>query len=68
MMQRTSLSSATEEWLLLFHLSRRKISREADQPVGGGNYFAYDIGAQRIVHGWWPIDKPAPHLGHLIVS
>ncbi|MDX8508247.1 histidine phosphatase family protein [Mesorhizobium captivum] len=46
--------------LLLLHLSGREISREADQPAGGGNYFAYDIGARRIVHGWRPIDRPAP--------
>ncbi|MDX8445959.1 MULTISPECIES: histidine phosphatase family protein [Mesorhizobium] len=49
--------------LLLLHLSGREISREADQPAGGGNYFAYDIGAQRIVHGWRPIDRPALHHG-----
>ena len=44
--------------LLLLSLSGREISREADQPAGGGNCFAYDIGAHRVVHGWWPIDKP----------
>ncbi|MBA1141423.1 histidine phosphatase family protein [Mesorhizobium neociceri] len=43
--------------LLLLSLSGREISREADQPAGGGNFFAYDIGARRVVHGWWPIDK-----------
>ncbi|MER9406717.1 phosphoglycerate mutase family protein [Mesorhizobium caraganae] len=42
--------------LLLLSLSNREISREADQPAGGGNYFAYDIGARRVVHGWRPID------------
>ncbi|AZO31576.1 MULTISPECIES: histidine phosphatase family protein [unclassified Mesorhizobium] len=42
--------------LLLLHLSGREISREADQP-GGGNYFAYDVGARRIIHGWRPIDS-----------
>ena len=44
--------------LLLLSLSNREISREADQPAGGGNYFAYDIGARRVIHDWWPIDKP----------
>ena len=44
--------------LLLLSLSNREISREADQPAGGGNYFAYDIGARSILHGWRPIDKP----------
>ncbi|CAN7415426.1 histidine phosphatase family protein [Mesorhizobium sp. LjNodule214] len=44
--------------LLLLSLSGRGISREADQPAGGGNYFAYDIGARRVLHGWRPIDRP----------
>ncbi|MBZ9739193.1 MULTISPECIES: histidine phosphatase family protein [unclassified Mesorhizobium] len=43
--------------LLLLSLSGRPISREADQPAGGGNYFAYDIGARRILHGWQPMDR-----------
>ncbi|WP_095199127.1 histidine phosphatase family protein [Mesorhizobium carmichaelinearum] len=43
--------------LLLLCLSGREISREADQPAGGGNYFAYDIGARRVMHGWRPIDR-----------
>ncbi|UVK38258.1 phosphoglycerate mutase family protein [Mesorhizobium sp. AR10] len=43
--------------LLLLSLSGREISREADQPAGGGNYFAYDIGARRVVHAWRPIDR-----------
>ncbi|AZO70899.1 MAG: histidine phosphatase family protein [Mesorhizobium sp.] len=43
--------------LLLLHLSGQEISREADQPAGGGNYFAYDIGARRVIHGWRPIDS-----------
>jgi broad specificity phosphatase PhoE len=42
--------------LLLLSLSGRAISREADQPGGGGNYFAYDIGAHSILYGWRPID------------
>ncbi|BAV51715.1 phosphoglycerate mutase [Mesorhizobium sp. 113-1-2] len=45
--------------LLLLSLSGREISRDADQPAGGGNYFAYDIGARRVIHGWRPIDRPA---------
>lgn len=47
--------------LLLLSLSGREISREADQPAGGGHYFAYDTGARRIVHGWRPIDTLAQH-------
>jgi broad specificity phosphatase PhoE len=50
--------------LLLLHFSGREISRIADQPAGGGNYFAWDIGARLILHGWRPIDDPAPHRGH----
>lgn len=46
--------------LLLLFLSGRDIGREADQPAGGGNYFAYDIGARHVIHGWRPIDRPAP--------
>lgn len=44
--------------LLLLSLSGRKISREADQPAGGGNYFAYDLLARRVLHSWRPIDRP----------
>jgi len=46
--------------LLLLSLSGREISRAGDQPAGGGNYFAYDMGARRVIHEWWPIDKAAP--------
>lgn len=46
--------------LLLLSLSGRAISRAADQPAGGGNYFAYDVGTRRVVHGWRPIDSLAP--------
>ena len=49
--------------LLLLALAGREISRIADQPAGGGNYFAWDIGARRVVHEWLPIDHPAPHRG-----
>lgn len=44
--------------LLQLSLGGREISREADQPAGGGNYFAYDVGLRRVVHGWRPIDRP----------
>ena len=45
--------------LLLLSLSGLEISREADQPAGGGNHFAYDVSARRLVHGWLPIDALA---------
>jgi broad specificity phosphatase PhoE len=47
--------------LLLLSLSGREISREADQPAGGGNYFAFDIRARHVVHGWRPIDGLVQH-------
>ncbi|KRB32146.1 MULTISPECIES: histidine phosphatase family protein [Mesorhizobium] len=43
--------------LLLLSLGGREISRDADQPAGGGNYFAYDIGVRHVIHGWRPIDR-----------
>ncbi|TPM35046.1 histidine phosphatase family protein [Mesorhizobium sp. B2-3-4] len=43
--------------LLLLWLSGAGISRESDQPAGGGNYFAFDIAARRVLHGWQPIDR-----------
>ncbi|TPN83270.1 histidine phosphatase family protein [Mesorhizobium sp. CU2] len=46
--------------LLLLHLSEREISREADQPAGGGNYFAWDTGSRRVLHKWRPIDVRPP--------
>ncbi|CDX42042.1 Phosphoglycerate mutase [Mesorhizobium sp. SOD10] len=49
--------------LLLLLLDGRGISRIADQPAGGGNYFAYNIEEGRILHGWRPIDEPPPHQG-----
>ncbi|TPK76335.1 histidine phosphatase family protein [Mesorhizobium sp. B2-4-15] len=42
--------------LLLLALSGKQISRDRDQPPGGGNYFAFDIAARRVLHGWRPID------------
>ena len=42
--------------LLLLLLGGREISRIADQPAGGGNYFAFDMAARRLNHGWQAID------------
>ncbi|WP_217573676.1 histidine phosphatase family protein [Mesorhizobium sp. GbtcB19] len=47
--------------LMLLHLSGREISRDADQPAGGGNYFAWDVGSRGVIHGWLPIDRLAQH-------
>ncbi|RAZ92818.1 histidine phosphatase family protein [Mesorhizobium hawassense] len=49
--------------LLLLHLGGREISRVADQPTGGGNYFAWDTAARRVLHDWRPIDNLTPHHG-----
>ncbi|TGQ63647.1 histidine phosphatase family protein [Mesorhizobium sp. M00.F.Ca.ET.186.01.1.1] len=45
--------------LLLLSLSGAGISRDSDQPAGGGNYFAFDIPARRVLHAWRPIDRQA---------
>lgn len=43
--------------LLLLSLSRQPISRAADQPAGGGNFFAFDPASLQVLHGWRPIDE-----------
>ena len=44
--------------LLLCHLRGAAISRAHDQPPNnGGNYFAFDVVARRLRHGWRPIDE-----------
>jgi broad specificity phosphatase PhoE len=43
--------------LLLLSLLGLPISRAADQPAGGGNFFAFDLGSLRPCHGWRPIDR-----------
>lgn len=44
--------------LLLLSLTGRPISRTADQPGGGGNYYAFTMPELRLLHGWRPIDGP----------
>lgn len=44
--------------LLLLSLTGRPISRSADQPGGGGNYFTFTVPDLRPVHDWRPIDGP----------
>lgn len=43
--------------LLLLSLTGRSISRTADQPAGGGNFFAFTLPDLRLIHGWQPIDE-----------
>ena len=42
--------------LLLLSLAGRPISRAADQPAGGGNFFAFDLRSLRVLHEWRPVD------------
>jgi len=45
--------------LLYCWLARLPIDRRHDQgPGGGGNVFAFDAGARRVLHGWRRIDTP----------
>ena len=44
--------------LLLLSLTACPIGRSADQPAGGGNYFAFTVPDLQLVHGWRPIDAP----------
>jgi broad specificity phosphatase PhoE len=41
--------------LLWCHLNAMSISRRHDQP-GQGHYWAHDLAADRLLHGWRPID------------
>jgi broad specificity phosphatase PhoE len=38
--------------LLYCHLAKIPIARIRDQPPGGGNVFAFDLSAGKVVHGW----------------
>lgn len=42
--------------LLFCHLAGFDISREHDQPDGGGNVFAFDIATRELLHGWVPVE------------
>lgn len=42
--------------LLLLSLAGRPISRTADQPAGGGNFFAFALPDLGLVHHWQAID------------
>jgi broad specificity phosphatase PhoE len=43
--------------LLFCHLSKIKISRQTDQPPGGGNLWTYDLDAQAMLHKWMAIEE-----------
>ncbi len=42
--------------LLMLALAGEAISRAADQPDGGGNYFAFDQTTRKLLHRWTAID------------
>ena len=42
--------------LLYCHLMNLSLSREHDQPDGGGNIFAFDMESDEVLHGWMPIE------------
>ena len=42
--------------LLFCHLARLPVSRQHDQPAGGGNLFAYDPAAEQILFAWTPVE------------
>ncbi|WP_309086303.1 histidine phosphatase family protein [Chelativorans sp.] len=43
--------------LLKCRLSGRPISREEDQPAGGGNLFAFGIASRKLLCDWTPIES-----------
>jgi broad specificity phosphatase PhoE len=43
--------------LLLVSLLKIPISRQYDQPAGGGNYFSFHFPQRSVVHAWQPIDQ-----------
>jgi broad specificity phosphatase PhoE len=43
--------------LLFCALSNVQISRRQDQPPGGGNLFCFDLGEQKMVHPWRPMEE-----------
>ena len=42
--------------LLFCALSGLDIDRRNDQPDGGGQCFAFEIGTRRVIHGWQPME------------
>jgi broad specificity phosphatase PhoE len=43
--------------LLFCHFAAIPISRQHDQPGGGGNYFAVRLDTQEVLHGWRPMER-----------
>ena len=43
--------------LLMCHFARLPISRQYDQPVGGGNFFSVCLGTFELLHQWLPMEE-----------
>ncbi|SFJ93532.1 histidine phosphatase family protein [Celeribacter neptunius] len=46
--------------LLMLSLAGKPISRDADQPAGGGNLFAFDPESRALLFGWTPLEEMPP--------
>lgn len=47
--------------LLKCHLAGRPIGRDADQPPGGGNLYAFDLAKRQLASDWMPMERwPGP--------
>lgn len=45
--------------LLLCHYAQIAISRDHDQPAGGGHYFTFTRGGRRVLHAWRRMEEPS---------
>lgn len=43
--------------LLMLALADKPISRDADQPAGGGNLFAFELDSRALLFGWTPLEE-----------
>jgi broad specificity phosphatase PhoE len=50
--------------LLYCHLAGLEIARAHDQPAGGGNIFAFDRAAGRMLHPWLAMETVWSHPAH----
>lgn len=46
--------------LLKCALAARVISRQEDQPAGGGNHFGFSLDPDALSYNWMPFEQPAP--------
>jgi len=43
--------------LLMCHFANLPISRQYDQPSGGGNFFSVQLNSLKLLHQWLPMEK-----------